>query len=430
MLNKVIRLVALLLAMAIMLSLFAGCGAQTDSKPSGTGNNENTDSEIEFLVDPEDYRGTKVIYATWKDPDQNEDGPVVKAFEEKYGIDVEIMLLYQGTYVSSISAAIAANNQPDIFFETGFFPSAMTVLQPLDAAKINYDDPIWRQSTLKDSTLDGHPYLIDALSNVWSEVDICVYNKRIFEDNNLTSPQDYYDAGKWTYEAFRECAKQVVALGKGYLGAEVRGNVALCAAGSEIVTYQNGEFKTKIDNHLYDVMTFLAQMRADGYIRHGLEGFTDGKTGMALTNCFALKKTGFFTTINPDHLGALPTPTWEEGGEHYTTGIRRAWGIVKGAKNPVAAGIFLREYLDVNNYDLDNTFHNSEVANFFFKVTGVEDNNMIYHQAPDEYYNIWDTYSPAQVKGYLDSQVNVLNNFCEQSNEILATEKKWLAENF
>lgn len=430
MLKNAMKMISLMLVFVMTVCIFAGCGDKPADKTDGDKNNNNSEKKIEFLVDPEDYRGTKVVYATWKDPEKNEDGPVVKAFEEKYGIDVEIMLLHQGQYVSLIAAAIAAGNQPDIFFETGFFPSALSVMQPLDAAKINYEDPIWRQSTIKNSTIDGHPYFIDAVSNVWSEMDICVYNKKIFEDNNITTPQEYYDAGKWTFEAFRECAKQVSALGKGYLGAQVRGNVALAAAGCDIVSYKDGKFKTNIDNHLYDVMTFLAQMRADGYIKQGLEEFTDGKTGMALTNCFGLKRTGFFSTINPDHIAAVPTPVWGENGKHYTAGIHRAWGLVKGAKNPVAAGIFLREYLDVNNYDLDNTFHNREVANFFFKVTGAEDENMMYYFAPDEYYNIWDVYSPAQVKGYLDGQINVLENYCTKNNEILATEKEWLADNF
>jgi hypothetical protein len=151
---------------------------------------------------------------------------------------------------------------------------------------------------------------------------------------------------------------------------------------------------------------------------------------MAFTNCFALKKTGYYTTINPDHLGAVPLPTWEEGGESYTSGIYRGWGLVKGAKNPVAAGIFLREYLDVNNYDLDNTFHSNEVANFFFKITGVQDENMIYTLGDAKYFNVWDEYSPAQVKGYLDGEVNAINNLCANNNNIVETEKKWLADNF
>ncbi len=429
MLKNIVKVLSLMLSIAIISNLLVGCG-EKDGQKDNSGNNSNNKTKIEFLVDPEDYRGTKVIYATWKDPEKNEDGPVIKAFEEKYGIDVEIMLLNQGTYVSSIAAAIASNTQPDIFFQNGGFPSSLTVMQPLDAAKINYKDPIWKQSTIKISTLDGHPYLLDTLSNVWAEVDICVYNKRIFADNNIISPQEYYDAGKWTFEAFKECAKQVTSLGKGYTGAEIRGNVALASAGCNIVSFENDMFKSNIDNHLYDVMTFLSQMKADGYIKYGLEGFSNGKTGMALTNCFALKKTGYFSTINPDHLAAVPTPKWEEGGKSYSSGIYRGWGLVKGAKNPVAAGIFLREYLDVNNYDLDTVFHSTEVANFFFKITGTQDENMIFYHVPDEYNNIWSEYSPAQVRGYLDGQVNVINNYCTKNNDIIATEKKWIADNF
>jgi hypothetical protein len=196
---------------------------------------------------------------------------------------------------------------------------------------------------------------------------------------------------------------------------------------------------SNVNDRLYDVMTFLAQMKADGQLELGLTGFTDGKTGLALTNCFALKKTGYYTTINPDHLGVTYLPVWEEGEENVVSGTHRGWGLVKGAKNPVAAGIFLREYLDVNNYDLANTFHSEEVSNFFFKATGLQSENMLFYYdttmgdlagIQDKFVESWNNYSPAQIKGHLQSQTNVFANMVEKANSILDTEKAWLDENY
>ncbi len=439
--KKSIKFLSIVLALTMLVGLFSGCGDKNDAD-SDKDVSGGKQTKIEFLVDPEEYRGTKVVYATWKDPKNNEDGPVVENFEKKYGIEVEIMLLNQTTYVKSIASAIASGNSPDIYFETGNFPGSLTVMQPLDNAKINFEDPIWNQNTIKYSTIDGHPYLLDTVSNVWSEADICVYNKKIFEDNNITSPQEYYDAGKWTYAAFKECAKNVASLGPSYVGATIMGDVALAAAGCSIFTYENGKFNYNLDDHLIDVMTFLAQMREDKYVKYGREEFTDGKTGMALTNCFALKKTGYFTTINPDHLGAVPLPTWEEGGKSYSSGIYRGWGLVKGAKNPVAAGIFLREYLDVNNYDLEQTFHSDEVANFYFTTLSEQSEDVIHYpgygiskatgigETYNAFNDAWRDYSASQIRGYLESQKNVMQSMCDGANDIMSTEKKWLADNY
>lgn len=431
--------ISILLTVLMTVGVFCGCGEEKDNNSKGNANGSGTDAKIEFLVNPEDYKGTKVIYATWKDPAKNEDGPVIEVFKKKYGIDVEIMLLSEATYVTSIAASIASGTQPDVFFENGSFPNSLSVMQPLDAAKINLKDPIWNQNTLKTSTLNGHSYLLDTLSNIWSETNICVYNKKLFEDNNITSPAEYYEAGKWTFEAFRECAKKVSALGSSYIGAlcSIWGSQGYFgAANCGLYTFENGEMKLNLNDRFYDVQTFMAQMKDDGYLQLGNEEFSDGKCGLVITDCFALKKTGYFTNVNPDYLAATYLPVWKEGEKPVTTGIYRGWGLVKGAKNPVAAGIFLREYLDVNNYNLDNTFHSQDVASFFFNVTGASNENFFYSHYDGvlntdyTYSNAWNTYSASQVKSFLEGQANVLNNKCNEANKTIQTEIKWIKDNY
>lgn len=59
-------------------------------------------------VDPEKYRGTTVRYATWKDPYQDEDGPVITKFQKKYGITVKIDRIGQSDYIQTLTAMINA----------------------------------------------------------------------------------------------------------------------------------------------------------------------------------------------------------------------------------------------------------------------------------------------------------------------------------
>ncbi len=438
--KKSIRLMSVFLAIVLAVGLLGACGGNTDTPSqtqSGAENNANSD-EIKFLVNPEDYRGTTVTYCTWKDPKANEDGAVIEKFEEKYGINVEIQMVSEGKYVSEIASSIASGKQGDIYFQNLTFPGALSVMQPLDAAKINYDDPIWRQDVIKYSTLDGHPYLVDTVGNVWSETDIVVYNKKIFEDNNLNSPADYYAAGKWTWEAFRECCKQVKAISKEYRGAAITSGPAFGSAGASFFEYKDGKMSVAVDDRAYDVMSFLSQMSEDGLITIDNSIFGDGRTGMALTNCFALKKTGYFPSFESENLGVTYIPTWGED-EQYKSGIYRGWGLIKGAKNPEAAGIFLREYLDVNNYDLANTFHSSDVANFFFKITSESTENMVYSFDYDmvsatgmgeAYFNEWASNSPSQVRGVIDKNLNVMKSMCDKANEMIEKERKWLAEEY
>ena len=64
-------------------------------------------------------------------------------------------------------------------------------------------------------------------------------------------------------------------------------------------------------------------------------------------------------------IGFTFLPSWN-GEKYKPTSFVRGWGLCKGAKNPVAAGIFLRYYLDVNNYDTGSAFISKDAENFFF----------------------------------------------------------------
>ena len=439
--KMLIRLTTLVLVVAMVAAVCIGCGGNGD--PTDSSGSNGPVAKVDGMlpeIDPEDYRGTKVVLATWKNPYQNEDGPVCEKFEQEYGIDFDWLQIGQGEYVSTIAAKIAADQQPDIFFENGDFPGSLTVMQPLDAACLDLAAPIWNQSLIKASTLDGHPYLIDTISNVWTEVDICVFNKDIFDNAALTYPTELYEQGKWTFANFRELAKQISMLGKDYSGAGIFSETMLGAAGCSVFNYKDQKFSVGVDEHFEAVLTSMTQMRADGYIKLDQFGFDEGKQGMCFTNCFGLKRTGYFTHINPDYVGATYLPVWEEGDEQCYTGIYRGWGLIDGSKNPVGAGLFRRYYLDAKNYDLEKTFHNEEVSNFFFKLVSECSENMIYYREQDvmkstalgeRFGTVFNTYSPDNIKKYLDAQKPTMDLMVQKANEIVDAELEWIkkAEN-
>ena len=62
-------------------------------------------------------------------------------------------------------------------------------------------------------------------------------------------------------------------------------------------------------------------------------------------------------------------PAYKEGMKPGGTAMFKAWGICRGSDNPVAAGLFLRYYLDAGNYDTQGAFITPEAEKFFFKMT-------------------------------------------------------------
>ena len=158
----------------------------TTSKPNGQsgGSTTNKDGTINDGVNPEDYRGKTVKFAATIHPDLDESGPVVKAFQKKYGINVQIVQSDQSNYANQLSGWTAAGQAPDMARCNGDFPMAMAYLQSLDAAKLDYNEQIWNKRTFEITTFGGSPYLCDTIGNIWAEVDIVAYSKSMLKKAN------------------------------------------------------------------------------------------------------------------------------------------------------------------------------------------------------------------------------------------------------
>jgi ABC-type glycerol-3-phosphate transport system substrate-binding protein len=143
--KALIRIGTLLLALVMTVSV-VGCGGSNDDASSGSGNNKKPPSKAEAVVNDnvatKDYEGTEITYATWRNPAQYEDGPVVAEFEKKYGIKVNVDLMTESEYTNKVLAKIAIGNAPDVYFSTYTFPYCIDALQPIDAAKLNLEESI------------------------------------------------------------------------------------------------------------------------------------------------------------------------------------------------------------------------------------------------------------------------------------------------
>ena len=378
--NIFVRIGALFLAL-IMVVLAAGCKGENSDKTSG---NKKPPSKSETVVNdnvnPSDYSGTEITYATWRNPALYEDGPVVEDFEKKYGIKVNVDLINEEDYTNTVLGRIASGKSPDIYFSTYTFPYCIDALQPIDAAKLNLEESIWDKSLINISTVKGKTYLVDTVGSIWKDEDMVVYNKKIFRDNNWTTPEEYYEAGQWNYDSMKKCMQQVASLGTDYIGGAIHLEGLIHAAGASVIGMKDGKFYNGTTNTVtQDIMRWASTGLKEGWlsttsIYTALNQFPSGKVGIAILHSFSLKKTGYLRNMKASDIGFTYLPSWN--GEEYTpTSFVRGWGLCKGAQNPVAAGIFLRYYLDVNNYDTSSAFISAEAENFFFKLTSTNTEN-------------------------------------------------------
>lgn len=412
---------------------------KSSSKNSTTSGKNSGTTNSDFDKKAEKYRGTKVVLATWRDPNVDEDGPVIKAFKKKYGIDVEIDTIGQGVYVNTVASRIASGNAPDIYFCTATFPSGLQCLQPIDAAELDLSDPIWDQSMLEKSKVNGKSYLVNTVGNIWNEITCVFYNKKIFRDNNITTPEEYYNAGKWTFETFEKAMRDVKAASKDYTGAYIDYNALLATTNSQYWNWSNGKFTNGVNERFADVTRYVATWKKDGLIRGiGNQSYTadfkNGKCGMALCEAWGLKRTGYWRNMNFEDIGFTYVPDFDANSKATVSGCYRGWGICKGAKNPVAAGVFLRYYLDVNNYDTASAFITPEAESFFFKLTSsgnIKDKAYYIVGGSDGLATATShtkiaqiaNGDPGQVKSSLDALKNTIDSDVKDLNDYIAKQK-------
>ena len=412
----------------------------TTSKTEKPGKTEKKEGTVNDNIDPKDYKGKTVKFISTIDPKVDESGPVVENFEKEYGIKVEIIPSGLDEHAQKCMGLIAAGDSPDVARSNGDFPAFMGYLQSLDAAKLDYDEEIWNQNTFKMTTFNGSPYLCDTVGNIWAEVDIVMYSKSLLQRANAYTPEEYDAMGKWTWDAFFEIGKAVQKVTSKPGCAINSYECYFHAAGGTVYKLADGKVTNGLNNKAVEIMGKYSQARKDNILMLGKSvtaALMEGEIGITTLHAWSLKKTGDLKNGKWDDYGFFYLPYYDEAAaatkERPVTGIFRGWGLVKGSKEPVAAGIFLREYLDVNNYDVGGTYITPAAETFFFEVNSVDYSKynpyMTYidmnyfitgvKTSTEIYQGMY--YDPSQVNthvassmGAVDKGVKNINDFIEQ----------------
>ena len=351
----------------------------SNSSSSSDDNKYNDFSDNPILANPEDYRGTKIILALTVDPQDDGTDYVVSRFEQEYGIEVETIVLTHGGYNMEVSALIAANKAPTVGISNGDAPLYVSYFQPLDAAKINYNHPIWNQNTFKLSTYNNKPYLCDTVGSFWTELDIVVYSKNLLKKANCPTPEELDKAGMWNFDSFLKICKATSSI-PGCRGGSVGYlDTALHVAGGAVYRVDSTNHMVNgIDAKTINAFKTISEAFDAGYLSvQSSTGLCDNTLAIAFSHAWALRTDGHLAIHTDwDDLGYYYLPAFEEGGQSSKTGVFRGYGVFKGCNdNPktgtkaaVAGGLFLSEYLDIGNYDINRSFLSEDAKTFFFKV--------------------------------------------------------------
>lgn len=425
------RIISLCMSVLLILLCFSACAGDTPVTSSVPSVSSATQSE-EFTEEPNKYehlRGTTIYYYTWIDPHLSYDPPTVEQFEEKFGINVEIIRVGQGDYIKSVSADMAAGKPIDVLWLEHDFVEALSVIQPLDAAKLDLNDPMWNRSIMEASTIDGKAYLADTLYNNYSKLGLCLYNKRLFDEAGLPYPDEYLAKGKWDMENFRYCAETISRLDGVNNGASASTLIVSACFGASCFSLENGRYKLTVDENYYNMMNFFSQMTQSGALRLDRSDFYNGNVGLAIVTTGDLARR-FVYKKNIEEVGIVSMPRTKQGEKMGMGAFFCGAALAKHSQNPEGVGCFMRHALGSNDF-INSTpkYIPDEFSESYKKIFDDYADNLFYvsHEVDlikatnlgVRFSDLWCCYPPDEIRGYIESQLPTMETIRDMANKMI-----------
>ena len=245
------KLLALVLAAALALSVFAlaGCDAKTEESKQADGGAEGADREnsqteeqptterIYPDLEAKDFGGyefsflSRIIsspdWAEWDHRDlsaEEENGDVIndavyirnKKIEDKYNIVITETVVENPKVVSITQRDVKAGEDNfDIIVphikEVAGLAQGGNFLDLFAIPNLDLSKPWWTQGCVKDLSILNKLFVIqgDLLIMDNDSMEAMIFNKAVWQDHELESPYDIVKAGEWTFDKLMEMGRKV-----------------------------------------------------------------------------------------------------------------------------------------------------------------------------------------------------------------------------
>lgn len=274
------RMLSVLLVLLMVMSLFAGCS----NEPEDTkGNSEKVTLTITLW-------GDENRVAAYQE--------TLKPFCEANNCEVQITTIPLADYYTKLSTDLSAGQAADIFWvaannEATYISNGYCAnLRPTLEAYPDWDMDDWYDGVLEmtDYVGDGGIYGV-ALS---FGVRAMLYNKTLFENAGVKTPQECVDDGTWTYDTMFDLAAQIHTYDNSKIGCKLWCNGQsntynvgfadmLLAYGTGFVNDDSTEFTLNSKEGIQVIQRIYDEMfETEAHAKPGDEtGFLSGNVAMA-----------------------------------------------------------------------------------------------------------------------------------------------------
>ena len=376
--KKFMKLFAMLLAIVMVISLFAGCGNSGNNGNDGNngnnvndnGNDGNTgndgdnsdngdDGDDEPVLDArtpkeiEMERDTVVIVGI-DQPQFNPDDerPVVwEFFQENYGGNIEQIVTGNAEFYTKTASLIMAGESPDMVGANGMFPQLVIqdVIQSVDHV-LTITEPVFAhlEGAWELYKFGGEHYMLPWL--VMHNDDV-FYNKQMMNEAALDDPFELWDKGEWDWDVFRDYAIELTQDVDGDGATDIHGigftgwheSLFVHSAGVTLAEFNDdGTITSNLKNpDLARAFNFLVDLfKVDEVaVLGGMDLLDNGQVAMYQGPFFWSNQAPSLTEGNI--LGRVPIPKDPEADDYYQSGVVLGWYMPKGADAPRLVEAFM-----------------------------------------------------------------------------------------
>ncbi len=369
------KILAILLCLTLILSVFAGCDNNTDTSSVGEvssqtvlTNDDLIDKETGEIINIGSTTTLKVLpdeigmltnpvvtgLEAWPDVD------VIAWKEENYGIIYDYDKCDGGQRQAKWIAAFVAGDAYDVITMLHQdFPivAQKGLLQPLEKIMPVYDENYFSQTVTEFFSWKGRVYGVNPYSSPVNTYGVH-FNQTYFDNLGMDTPLDYYNRGEWTFDTFLKLTKEMLDQYPCNYNFDYLCEGAVASNGGAFLRYtDNGAELTLKDPKTVEAMEWVGQIYklCSGNVHDSYQDFAAGKNALHVER---LHQINHFRSTSNYEFGWVPFPKGPSG-DGTQSGYATAWGIGKGAKNIegamayIASTGYYETWLEENNVDPD-----------------------------------------------------------------------------
>ncbi len=447
MFNFIKKSFAVLLVLAMVFS-FAACDKGDGNKGDGNKgassiqlDEYDLDSDALLASMPEELKGTTIKFLNWYDPMQREEKAVIEDFEEKTGIDVQIIVKnYGAEYNSALASYIATGDSPDVIRMKAPTPANLKSLQPISTTGFDFSDKAWDKETEARYSVDGTCYGVNLKYSPFFLPAIIFYNTDTMEEYGYDDPYELWKKGEWTWDKMVEMCEEWVKTDPEYTGFAMLpyGDLPAMTAGLDWMKYDGKQYSVDLtDAKILEKWQFSLENKKSRVFTEAQDKFdtANQKTLFAAMDATAVQtSSGYYSkTRRRGQLAGVPAPTFGSKDDYYVPLIEDlAFGVPIDAPNPKAVPYFLAYYLDFSNYDTTGTnfFFSEQVKEMYMDLMTMPKrsfNNSCHLMGSTGGYSnvsIYRNVDPAQLTIWLQEREYIINDAVTQLNSALTKLEK------